>query len=82
MGQTKVSSKGQITIPKPIREQMGLQPGDKLRVEIQDKTIVIERVHPPSKSLPGIGSNTKEKLGEKQAVALVNEMRTEDMEEL
>lgn len=82
MSLTTVSSKGQITIPKPIRERMGLTPGDKVRVMVQGEHIVIERVKLPSESMPGIGSKTKKHLGEKPAVELVKEMRREDTEEL
>ncbi len=82
MNQTKVSSKGQITIPKSIRERTGLKPGDKVRVEIRGEHIVIERMERPSESMPGIGRKTKEKLGEERAVELVREMRSEDTEEL
>ena len=32
----KVTSKGQITIPKAVREKLNLQPGDKVRFEIED----------------------------------------------
>lgn len=32
----KVTSKGQITIPKHVRESLRLQPGDKVRFEIED----------------------------------------------
>ena len=32
----KVTSKGQITIPKHVREKLNLKPGDKVRFEIDD----------------------------------------------
>ena len=32
----KVTSKGQITIPKHVREKLNLRPGDKVRFEIDD----------------------------------------------
>ena len=32
----KVTSKGQITIPKAVREKLNLRPGDKVRFEIED----------------------------------------------
>ena len=32
----KVTSKGQITIPKHVRETLNLRPGDKVRFEIDD----------------------------------------------
>jgi AbrB family looped-hinge helix DNA binding protein len=42
---TTVTSKGQVTIPKPVREHLGLAPGS--RVEFRraaDGSIVIEKV--------------------------------------
>lgn len=32
----KVTVKGQITIPKSVREKLNLQPGDKVRFEVDD----------------------------------------------
>lgn len=32
----KVTAKGQITIPKHVRESLKLQPGDKVRFEIEE----------------------------------------------
>jgi AbrB family looped-hinge helix DNA binding protein len=32
----KVTSKGQFTIPVEVREQLGIVPGDQLRIELQD----------------------------------------------
>lgn len=32
----KVTAKGQITIPKHVREKLNLRPGDKVRFEIDD----------------------------------------------
>jgi len=39
-----ITSKGQITIPKKIREKLGLKPGDKLDFEVEDnRSIYIKR---------------------------------------
>lgn len=37
MGSTTVSSKGQITIPKEIRDKLGLKPGDRVVMEAKKK---------------------------------------------
>jgi antitoxin PrlF len=38
-----VSTKGQVTLPAEMREELGLRPGDKVRMVLQDHTIVVKR---------------------------------------
>ena len=38
-----VTSKGQVLIPKKIRDQAGIKPGEEVIVEIKDGTVVIEK---------------------------------------
>lgn len=49
----KVTSKGQVTIPKGIRDLLGLEPGTKVRFRYNEKReIVVERAdgtRPPSR---------------------------------
>jgi AbrB family looped-hinge helix DNA binding protein len=40
----KISKKGQIVIPKEIRDQMGLKVGDVLSFKIQSNKVVIEKL--------------------------------------
>ena len=42
MGKTRITSKGQVTIPKQIREELKLKESDNLEVRIVDNTIVME----------------------------------------
>jgi AbrB family looped-hinge helix DNA binding protein len=44
----KLSSKGQITIPKPIREALGLRPGTMFHISQQKNAILLEPVQPTS----------------------------------
>ncbi len=37
MEQAKITSKGQVTIPKKIREKMNLQSGDKVQFKVNEK---------------------------------------------
>ena len=39
MESTSVTSKGQVTIPKPIRQQLGIRKGSKIAFEIVDDHI-------------------------------------------
>jgi len=40
---SKVSSKGQIVIPKEIRERLGVQSGERLLVMTRDKEIILRK---------------------------------------
>lgn len=48
--EVKLSSKGQIVLPKDAREKLGLKKGDKLKIEVDEKTksiIIQPSVEPP-----------------------------------
>jgi len=40
----RLSSKGQLVIPKSVREELGLEPGDQLHLEIREDRLVLEPV--------------------------------------
>ena len=46
--QSKLSSNGQVTIPKGLRESLGLKPGDVITYEIADDSSVVLRRFDPS----------------------------------
>ena len=64
---TTLSSKYQITLPARLVRELGLQPGDKLAVELEDGHLVL---HPQPKdwvaytagSMPGYYGKTKEEI--------------------
>ncbi len=43
MIEVKVTSRGQVTIPKEIREALGVQPGDRLVFEESPEGVVIHK---------------------------------------
>ena len=43
---SKISSKGQVTIPKKVRETLGVKPGDLVRYEIKKGVVSLKRVEP------------------------------------
>lgn len=38
---TKVSTKGQVVLPSPIRRRLGLQPGDSLDADLDGERIIL-----------------------------------------
>lgn len=44
MGKTKVTRKGQVTIPKEIREQLSIKESDNLEVKVVGNSIVMEKL--------------------------------------
>ncbi len=40
-----MSKKGQIVIPKEIRDKFGIKPGDGVIFRIQGKKVTIEKIH-------------------------------------
>ncbi len=82
MGITTISSKGQITIPKEIREKLKLGSGDRVIVELGRQCALVKPVPKPSESIKGVGKRVKERLGNLRAVEVLDRMRREDGEEL
>ena len=55
MTESTVTSKGQITIPKAVRERLHLEPGDKVYFDVQDDGSVSMMTHKhPIESLFGL----------------------------
>jgi AbrB family looped-hinge helix DNA binding protein len=47
----KLSSKGQIVIPKDVRDALGLAPGDTLMLSCRGREIVLETPAPPREKI-------------------------------
>ena len=56
--QTRLSSKGQVVLPSPIRRKLGLQPGDPLEACVKGGSIVMT----PLRKRPGKASLGKDPL--------------------
>ena len=41
----RITGKGQVTIPKPIRERYGLYPGTEIRFVEREHRVVVEKAH-------------------------------------
>ena len=81
MSMAKISSKGQIALPKRIRKVLGVKPGDMVEIETKANVALIRALKKPSESIRGLGLPAKEKL-RLQAVELLRELRREDEEKL
>ena len=46
MHESKISKRGQTTLPKAVREALGLQPGDRIRYFIHEGDVKILPVRP------------------------------------
>lgn len=75
---SRMSSKGQVTIPQPVRTRMGLRPGDQVDFVEEDGRTVIRRAGPQKNPFQKwIGAfphfKTREEINE-----WVREMREDD----
>jgi len=43
---SRISAKGQVTIPKEVREILNLEPGDMVAYELRNGTVTLKRVEP------------------------------------
>lgn len=70
----KVSSKGQLVIPKEIREALGVRPGTEMHVEVAGRKIVLEPIESftPVEALYGKYAETD----------LLSDLETEHREEV
>lgn len=50
---TTLTSKGQVTIPKEIRDELGLRPHDKIRFFIVDGKVGLEKAYPSLEDVAG-----------------------------
>lgn len=49
-----ITSKGQVTVPKPIRDSLHLRPGDKLNFLLDDGELRVAPVKSPVTALKGM----------------------------
>lgn len=71
---SKVSSKGQVVIPKAIREKMGIVEGESVLVYATGNIIVLRRIRENEDVLSTVSKSIRKKISEKG-------IRAEDVEE-
>ena len=55
---SKLSRKGQVTIPKKVRESLRAHPGDWIEYEVQDDVILLRRAEPFDRAFHAALSDT------------------------
>lgn len=73
MAKTRVTTKGQVTIPKEVRERLGLRPGDELEF-MEEKGVFRVRKRVPLEALKKWEGHLKHLAG-RDPDELVEEMR-------
>jgi len=61
----KVGPKGQVVIPKMIREYLGIEPGDEVLMEVEEKRLVIKKTLKPERFIEEFCSTSAKKLADK-----------------
>ncbi len=74
MEESKVSPKGQIVIPKRLRDKLGIRKGEKLAIEEADEVVlVMKKVKDPVQAMRGLFKGKTKK----SSVELVRQLRDE-----
>ncbi len=74
----KIGPKGQIVIPKIVRDYLGIKPGDTVVIEVREGEIVIIPGIDPREFVEGFCSVVKEKLTEKIDLERLMESEVEE----
>ncbi len=81
-GVTTLTSKGQVTVPKEVRDKLGLRPHDKIRFSVENGHAVMRKAYPSLQdivgSLPPLGMPIEEAIEqakEERAQRLMAKMR-------
>ncbi|MFB6072234.1 MAG: AbrB/MazE/SpoVT family DNA-binding domain-containing protein [Halobacterium sp.] len=80
---TRITQKGQVTIPKALREEYGLEPGDELRWEEGDDGITVRKATQSAGRGMLVDEDTDEETREAMAEELeayIREQRREEWE--
>jgi len=74
----KIGQKGQIVIPKVVRESTGIKPGDEIVMEIREKEVVIKPGMDPEEFVESFCSVTGNKLTKKVDLERLLEQEVEE----
>ena len=68
MPKVKTSSKGQIVIPKEIRDALGIKPGSILNIRVEGKRIILEPAPAPPDVFVELGEKSGKILRESRRI--------------
>lgn len=74
----RVGEKGQIVIPKIVREYVGIKPGDEVVMDVKEKELVITPVVSPENFVEDFCSVVKRKLASKVDLERLLEQEVEE----
>lgn len=74
----KVGPKGQIVIPKVIREHLGITPGDEVVMEVREREVVISSGMRPEEFVEDFCSTVDKKLSRKIDLGRLLELEVEE----
>lgn len=60
---SKISSRGQVVIPKAIREELGLKRGHEILMKVEGGKVIAEPIKSYTESLRGLGKEVWNKHG-------------------
>ncbi|MEM2250382.1 MAG: AbrB/MazE/SpoVT family DNA-binding domain-containing protein [Nitrososphaerota archaeon] len=73
-----VGEKGQVVIPKIIRDHLGIKPGSEVIMEVREKELIIRPVMSPEEFVEGFCSLIKQKLSSKLDLEKLIEQEVEE----
>ncbi len=74
----RIGPKGQIVIPKIVREALGIQPGDEIVMEVREKELLMKPELDPEKFVDDFCSTGKKKLARKIDLKKILEEEVEE----
>lgn len=74
----KITSKGQVTLPREIRERLGVQDGDRVRFEVENGAVVLypQRGTPSFAGMVGLSARP----ADQGAVSAIDDLRHDPAE--
>ena len=77
---TTLTRKGQVTIPKEIRDELGLKPHDRIRFGIEDGRVVLRKAYLSLEELAGC-IPPLDGISVEEAIQLAKEERAQELVE-